>query len=178
MAAVTAALPRQLKQRSDGRSRCRYHRYRGESTRPGAAPVAAGEELKRILPVIEACAADPEMLISVDTSKAVVAREALAAGAAMINDVSAFAWDPALAEVVADTGVPVVLMHLRGTPETMQQYTRYDDLLGEIGASCTTVSTTHCDAGLNTSRLSSIRGSASRNRSSRTTSRFSGISRN
>ncbi|HQO78590.1 MAG TPA: dihydropteroate synthase [Thermodesulfobacteriota bacterium] len=104
----------------------------GESTRPGATPVSADEELCRIIPVIEEIAADAGVLVSVDTMKAVVAKQALAAGAAMINDVSSLSRDPSLAEVVAESGVPIVLMHMRGTPQTMQQCTAYEDLMGEI----------------------------------------------
>ena len=103
----------------------------GESTRPGAAPVDADEELRRVVPVIEALAADGAV-VSVDTTKARVAREAVAAGAAIVNDVSAGGYDEDLLPTVAELGVPYVLMHLRGTPQTMQEQASYDDVVGEV----------------------------------------------
>ncbi len=101
----------------------------GESTRPGAAEVPADEEIARIRPVIAALAGHR---ISVDTRKAQVARAALAAGAAVVNDVSALTHDPALAGVVAASGAPVVLMHAQGTPAVMQDDPRYADVLVEV----------------------------------------------
>jgi dihydropteroate synthase len=103
----------------------------GESTRPGAEPVDVDEELRRVLPVVGALAADGA-LVSIDTTKARVAREAVAAGAVLVNDVSAGALDPDLLPTVAELGVPYVLMHMRGTPQTMQQEARYDDVVGEV----------------------------------------------
>ena len=104
----------------------------GESTRPGAAPVAADEELRRVLPVITLLAPLLPVPLSIDTSKAVVAREALAAGATLVNDVTALRGDPAMAEVVAAAGVPAILMHMQGTPLTMQAAPHYDDVVGEV----------------------------------------------
>nr|WP_238941515.1 dihydropteroate synthase [Jannaschia sp. Os4] len=101
----------------------------GESTRPGAAEVPVAEEVARVVPVIEALRA---RAVSIDTRKAAVAEAALAAGAAIVNDVSALAFDPAMAGVVARAGVPVVLMHARGTPETMQAETDYADVVVEV----------------------------------------------
>jgi len=106
----------------------------GESTRPGAGAVGVEEECERVLPVIEALADGVDVPISIDTSKAEVARRAVGAGAAMINDVTALRGDPDLARVAADARVPVVLMHMKGTPRTMQKDPRYDDLMGEIVA--------------------------------------------
>jgi dihydropteroate synthase len=106
----------------------------GESTRPFADPVSADEEIRRVLPVIEALAGQIQVPISIDTSKADVARRALAAGAAMVNDISALQADGRLAAVAAEFGVPVVLMHMRGEPRTMQVAPRYEDLVGEIYA--------------------------------------------
>jgi dihydropteroate synthase len=103
----------------------------GESTRPGAGSVRADEELRRVIPVIEALAADGAIL-SIDTVKAKVAREAVAAGAAIVNDVSAGALDDDLLPTVAELGVPYVLMHMRGTPQTMQQAPSYTDVVGEV----------------------------------------------
>ncbi len=94
----------------------------GESTRPGARPVTAEEELRRILPVIRALhCAQPRLPLSIDTTKAEVAREAVRAGAAILNDVSGLRFDPRLAEVARRFRTPLILMHLRGRPETLQQ---------------------------------------------------------
>jgi dihydropteroate synthase len=107
----------------------------GESSRPGSDPVTVEEELRRVLPVVEKLAAESPVPISIDTTKAEVARRALRAGAAMINDISALRFDPRLAQVVAEAGAPLCLMHMRGEPKTMQQGPIvYRDLLGEIAA--------------------------------------------
>jgi dihydropteroate synthase len=104
----------------------------GESTRPGAEPVGADEELRRVLPVVSALAADGRVPVSIDTYKAVVAREAIACGAAIVNDVSGFQYDDALAGVVAATGAAVVLMHNRGRSRTMYREAVYADVRQEI----------------------------------------------
>ncbi len=104
----------------------------GESTRPGAEPVDTAAERRRVLPVIEALAAVSGALISVDTAKAAVAREAVRLGACIVNDVSAMTADPAMCAVVRDSGAGVVLMHRRGTPRTMQEDPRYDDVVEEV----------------------------------------------
>jgi len=104
----------------------------GESTRPGAPPVSAEDELKRLIPVIAGLAGRTTCPISVDTWKSPVARAAIEAGAAIINDISGFTFDPQMAAVAARTGVGVVLMHTRGTPRSMQHDTVYADLIGEI----------------------------------------------
>ncbi len=104
----------------------------GESTRPGSEPVSAGEECRRVLPVIEALAKRIRIPISVDTSKAEVARRALEAGASWINDVSALRVDPEMAETAARYDVPVVLMHMKGTPREMQRDPLYDDVTAEV----------------------------------------------
>jgi dihydropteroate synthase len=106
----------------------------GESTRPGSRPVPEDVELGRVIPVIRALRERTDALVSVDTTKAAVAREALAAGADIVNDVSALRFDPNMAGVVAGSGAPVILMHMRGTPETMQSLPAYPDLFGEISA--------------------------------------------
>ncbi|MFN7965909.1 MAG: dihydropteroate synthase [Acidobacteriota bacterium] len=104
----------------------------GESTRPAALPVDPTEEKERVIPLITALKRESASLrISIDTRNASTARHALDAGADMVNDVSALS-DPAMAPLIAHTGVPVVLMHLRGTPRTMQRDTHYDDLLGNL----------------------------------------------
>jgi dihydropteroate synthase len=129
----------------------------GESTRPGAEPVSVDEELRRTLPVVEGIAASggagsvvfepgiaasgvagsagsSGLQISIDTSKAVVARAALAAGASLVNDVSAFRADPDMAQVVADHGCECCLMHMLGRPRTMQTDPRYDDVVDDVRA--------------------------------------------
>jgi dihydropteroate synthase len=106
----------------------------GESTRPGAAYVEEAEELARVLPVIESLAQATDVPISIDTRKANVARAALAAGAVIVNDVSAGRDDPDLFGVVAQAKVPLVLMHMQGTPATMQLDPRYDDVVAEVEA--------------------------------------------
>jgi len=107
----------------------------GESSRPGAAPVSPEEELQRVLPVVEGLARRIDVPLSIDTMKAVVAREALRSGAEIVNDISAMRFDPDMAPLVAEAGAAVVLMHMRGTPQTMQTGDlSYKDLLGEIGA--------------------------------------------
>lgn len=102
----------------------------GESTRPGAAEVSVAEEIARILPVIGALR--DRIPVSVDTRKAGVARAAVAAGAGLINDVSGFDFDPDLAGLVAETGLPVCLMHAQGVPETMQDDPHYGDVLLDV----------------------------------------------
>jgi dihydropteroate synthase len=104
----------------------------GESSRPGAEPVPLDEELRRVIPAIEAIASRVAVPISVDTTKPEVARRALQAGAAIINDISALETDPAMRDVVAASGAGVVLMHMQGNPRTMQIDPRYDDVVGEI----------------------------------------------
>ena len=106
----------------------------GESTRPYADPVPVEVELERVLPVIETLAQRIEVPISIDTAKAAVARLALAAGAAMINDISALRHDPEMAGVAVESDVPVILMHMLGTPQTMQVTPAYNDVVAEIGA--------------------------------------------
>ncbi len=105
----------------------------GESTRPGALPVGAQQELDRVVPVIEALVArGTRAQISIDTSKATVAAAALDAGATLVNDVTAFRGDPAMAVLVAERGVQCCLMHMLGEPRTMQEDPRYDDVVDEV----------------------------------------------
>ena len=106
----------------------------GESTRPGSDRVSLDEELARVLPVIERLRAETSAVVSIDTYKAEVARQALAAGAALVNDVSALRMDPAMVEVVAETGAPAILMHMQGEPKTMQQDPHYDDVVDDVRA--------------------------------------------
>lgn len=104
----------------------------GESTRPFSNLLSIDEELKRVIPVIEALSKKITLPISIDTYKSEVAKRALEAGAAMVNDISAMRFDPSMGNVVAATGVPIVLMHMKGEPKNMQINPTYDDLLGEI----------------------------------------------
>jgi dihydropteroate synthase len=104
----------------------------GESTRPGAEPVAEDEELRRVLPVVERLAAESAVPVSIDTSKASVAQGALAAGARAVNDVAAGA-DPVMFEAVAAAGAGLVVMHMQGEPRTMQHDPHYDDVVVEVG---------------------------------------------
>jgi dihydropteroate synthase len=104
----------------------------GESTRPGAEPVPAAEEAARVSPVIQALYGRLRIPISVDTYKAVVARDALAAGAAMVNDISGLRYEPGLARVIADSGAPLILMHTRGRSKVMYDEAAYVDLMAEI----------------------------------------------
>lgn len=103
----------------------------GESTRPGAAPVALDEERRRVLPVIQGLRSASDIVLSIDTTKAALADEALAAGAEIVNDVTAGS-DPEMAKVAAKHGAGVVLMHMQGTPQTMQDDPRYGDVIAEI----------------------------------------------
>jgi len=104
----------------------------GESSRPFATPVSEQEELDRVIPVIENLSKEINVPISIDTVKSNVAKEALNAGASIINDISAFEKDPAMADLAAKRDIPVVLMHMKGTPGTMQIDPDYDDLMAEI----------------------------------------------
>ena len=104
----------------------------GESTRPGAKPVGAEEELKRVVPVVEKLAAKIDKPISVDTYKSEVARRALDAGAALVNDISALRMDDDMAPLLAERDAPVILMHMRGTPQNMQENPTYKSVMGEI----------------------------------------------
>lgn len=104
----------------------------GASTRPGAGEVSAEEELKRVLPVITALAKEVSIPISVDTYRAEVADEALKAGALIVNDISAFGFDSAMAETIAKHKASAIAMHIKGTPKDMQNDPKYDDLMAEI----------------------------------------------
>ena len=104
----------------------------GESTRPFSDPISVEEESQRVIPVIESLAQHISIPISIDTTKAKVARRALDAGASIINDISALRLDPELGSVAADYDVPIILMHMLGTPKTMQEAPEYQDLMGEI----------------------------------------------
>ena len=104
----------------------------GESTRPGADPVSLEEERRRVLPLIEKLVQQVDVPVSVDTTKVALAQGALEAGAVMINDISSFRFEPGMAHLAAEHKVPVILMHMRGTPQTMQDQVVYDTLISEI----------------------------------------------
>lgn len=104
----------------------------GESTRPYAEPVSSEEELRRVIPVIQGIRKNHKTPISIDTTKAVVAREALAAGVDIINDISALRKDQEMLALVKTTTVPVIIMHMQGTPDTMQINPHYDNVIEEI----------------------------------------------
>jgi dihydropteroate synthase len=111
----------------------------GESTRPrggaygeGAASISMQEELDRVMPVIERLRRETDVPLSIDTTKSSIARTALAAGACLVNDISGLRFDPGMAGTIALAGGSVVIMHIRGSPQTMQQHTEYVDLFGEV----------------------------------------------
>ncbi|MGO9016409.1 MAG: dihydropteroate synthase [Dissulfurispiraceae bacterium] len=104
----------------------------GESTRPGSASLPLEEELRRTIPVIQAVARSVNIPVSIDTCKAEVARRALDAGASIVNDISGLRFDPAMPQVVAEYGVPVIVMHIKGTPKDMQTHPVYEALIPEI----------------------------------------------
>jgi dihydropteroate synthase len=104
----------------------------GESTRPFSDPLPLDEELRRVIPVIKTLSQETDIPISIDTYKSEVASQAIEAGATMVNDISALKFDPLMGQLVADSGVPIVLMHMKGKPKNMQINPTYKDLFGEI----------------------------------------------
>jgi len=124
----------------------------GESTRPGSEGISLELELERVLPVIEGIRAGAQVALSIDTSKAAVAEPAIRAGASMVNDVTALG-DPAMADLVASLGVDVCLMHMLGTPRTMQEDPRYDDVVQEVADWLCDRVERACDAGVARERI-------------------------
>ena len=106
----------------------------GESTRPGSKPVLLKDELNRVIPVIEAVRSASDVCVSIDTYKADVAEKAIKAGANIVNDISGLQFDASMADVVKNNNVPVVIMHIKGTPREMQKDPHYDDLMQEVVA--------------------------------------------
>ncbi|MFZ2493805.1 MAG: dihydropteroate synthase, partial [Thermoanaerobaculia bacterium] len=125
----------------------------GESTRPGAAAVDRDEELARVIPVIEAIRRRSAVALSVDTRKAAVAEAAIDAGADIVNDVSALRFDPAMPAIVASREVPVILMHMRGEPSTMQQHAVYDEVVADVARELTERSREAVAAGVKSDRI-------------------------
>ena len=125
----------------------------GESTRPGSLPVGEDEELRRVLPVIEAGREYIDAAISIDTTKATVARAALEAGAEIVNDISGLRFDRELGQLAAESGAGLVLMHIRGEPRTMQQDIHYDDLVEDIRSELQGSIDLALDAGCQTDQL-------------------------
>ncbi len=103
-----------------------------ESSRPGSESVGEAEEIRRLVPVVQAVCSKVSVPVSIDTTKAGVARRALDVGASIINDISALRFDPLMAHVVAETGAGLILMHMQGTPMTMQHYPRYEDVVADV----------------------------------------------
>jgi len=125
----------------------------GESTRPGSEPVSEAEERARVIPCIRAVRERSHILISIDTRKHSVAEAALEAGADMVNTVGGLADDDEFADFIARVGVPVVLMHMRGTPATMQHHPHYDDPLGEVTAELNALADHARERGIDASRI-------------------------
>jgi dihydropteroate synthase len=125
----------------------------GESTRPGSEPIAAQVEIDRVLPVIEQIRQRSDIPISIDTRKAAVAEEAIRAGADMINDVSALRYSAGMPAIAARLKVPVILMHMRGEPRTMQKNIQYDDVVSEVGSELTTFRDEAIAAGIEASQI-------------------------
>ena len=123
--------PGALRARIEAMARADILDVGGESTRPGAEPISEAEELSRVLPAVAGAAAGGR-LVSIDTRRAAVARAALGEGARVVNDVSAMTFDPEMAGVVAEAGAPVILMHARGDPRSMQDTPAYDDVLLDV----------------------------------------------
>ena len=145
-----AAVQRGIRMASDGADLIDVG---GESTRPGSQPVPLEEELRRVLPVIRHLAKAVRIPLSIDTSKADVAAQALEAGASIINDVTALRGDPAMAGVVARSRAAVILMHMRGTPQTMQRRPRYRDVVSDVSAFLLEAARQAQEAGVDRSRI-------------------------
>jgi dihydropteroate synthase len=125
----------------------------GESTRPHAESVSVAQESQRVIPVIEQLRQESEIPISIDTTKAVVAQQAIAAGADLVNDVSGGTFDPQMFPTVAQLSVPIILMHIRGNPQTMQSLTEYQDVVVEVAEFLTTQVEQAIACGISRSRI-------------------------
>ncbi|AFY43093.1 dihydropteroate synthase [Nostoc sp. PCC 7107] len=125
----------------------------GQSTRPGAEQITLAEELERVIPIVQTLRSKITVPISVDTTRADVAKAAIKAGADIVNDISGGTFDAEMLPTVASLNVPIVLMHIRGTPQTMQQMTEYEDLLGEMKAFLTKQITAATKAGIDLEKI-------------------------
>ena len=125
----------------------------GESSRPGAEPISANEECRRVVPVVQALAEQFQIPISVDTYKAEVAYEALSAGACVINDITALHGDPNMCQILADAQAGVILMHMQGVPATMQKAPTYQNVVVQVHAWLTEVASQAVDRGIDSSRI-------------------------
>jgi dihydropteroate synthase len=125
----------------------------GESTRPHAESVSVAQELQRVIPVIEQLRQESEIPISIDTTKAIVAQKAIAAGADLVNDISGGTFDPQMFPTVAQLNVPIILMHIRGNPQTMQTLTDYQDVVAEVAEFLTTQVDQAIACGISRSRI-------------------------
>jgi len=147
---VSAAVDHALQLEADG---AHLLDLGGESTRPGATEVTVEEELRRVIPVVTALAGRVQIPLSIDTTKSEVAREALAAGAMIINDISGLRHDAAMVEVCVEFRAGVICMHMQGTPRTMQQAPHYTNVVGEICNFFRTRQTELCQRGLQQNQL-------------------------
>jgi dihydropteroate synthase len=125
----------------------------GQSTRPGAEQITLEAELERVIPVVQLLRSEMTVPISVDTTRASVAKAAIKAGADIVNDISGGTFDADMLPTVASLDVPIVLMHIKGTPQTMQQMTNYQDLLGEISSFLTKQITAATNAGVDREKI-------------------------
>jgi dihydropteroate synthase len=125
----------------------------GQSTRPGAEEITLAEELERVVPVIQTLRQEISVPISVDTTRADVAKAAVEAGADVVNDISGGTFDPKMLATVARLGIPIILMHIRGNPQTMQQFTEYEDVIAEILSFLTKQITAAIAAGIDQSKI-------------------------
>lgn len=125
----------------------------GETTRPGSKPISVEEELSRVIPVIERLAPKINVPVSIDTYKSIVAEKAIEAGAEIINDISTLRFDPGMARTAVRHNVPIILMHIKGTPENMQQAPHYESLISEIIQYLRESIETAQEAGINTDRI-------------------------
>lgn len=125
----------------------------GESTRPHAPKITVGEELERVIPIIQRLRQESTIPISIDTTKAIIAEEAIAAGADIVNDISGATFDDEMLSTVAKLDVPIILMHIRGNPQTMQSLTNYEDVVTEVKQFLETQTSKAINSGINSNKI-------------------------
>lgn len=125
----------------------------GESTRPHAPKITVGEELERVIPIIQRLRQESTIPISIDTTKAMIAEEAIAAGADIVNDISGATFDDEMLSTVAKLDVPIILMHIRGNPQTMQSLTNYEDVVTEVKQFLETQTSKAINSGINSNKI-------------------------